>query len=100
MSEFDQIGNHHAPQKVRHELEDRVAKNGNQTLIRLEGMVGDAASTLKEHPYAAVAVVAGLAFAVGALWKLRPRSQHTQLEHLMAHLPDQMTAKHLRSYWR
>jgi hypothetical protein len=48
----------------------------------------DVGTAIKEHPYTAVAVAAGLAFAVGALWKLSHRRQQSRWEGLMAQMPD------------
>jgi hypothetical protein len=63
-------------------------------------IAGDIASTVKEHSYATIAVVAGLAFAIGALWKLRSPARQSQVEALMARLPELPTAERIRSFWR
>ena len=47
-----------------------------------------ARETVREHPFATVAVIAGLAFAVGALWKIGQARQQTQAESLLARLSD------------
>ena len=50
---------------------------------------GEAArESAREHPIATVAVIAGLAFAIGALWKIgRPR-QRSRLDGLLSRLSE------------
>jgi hypothetical protein len=50
---------------------------------------GEAArESVKEHPIVTVAVIAGLAFAIGALWKIgRPR-QPSRVEALLSRLAE------------
>lgn len=50
---------------------------------------GEAArDSAREHPIATVAVIAGLAFAIGALWKIgRPRQQ-SRLDGLLSRLSE------------
>lgn len=50
---------------------------------------GEAArESAREHPIATVAVIAGLAFAIGALWKIgRPRQQ-SRLDGLLSRLSE------------
>jgi hypothetical protein len=67
---------------------------------RAEEVVSDVASTLKEHPFAAFAITAGLAFAVGALWKLRTPSRRSQVQTLLTGLPELPKAERIRSMWR
>jgi ElaB/YqjD/DUF883 family membrane-anchored ribosome-binding protein len=47
-----------------------------------------ARDTVREHPVATAAVIAGLAFAVGALWKIGQGRQQTRAESLLARLSD------------
>jgi hypothetical protein len=63
-------------------------------------VVNDLAETVKEHPYATLAVAAGLAFTIGALWKVRASSRKSELQALMARLPELPSAQRLRSYRR
>jgi hypothetical protein len=67
---------------------------------RAEEAVSDVAATVKEHPFATLAIAAGLAFAVGALWKLRTPSRQSQVEALLARLPELPKAERIRSMWR
>jgi hypothetical protein len=67
---------------------------------RAEEVVSDVALTVKEHPFAAFAITVGLAFAFGALWKLRTPSRKSQVEALLARLPEVPKAERIRSMWR
>lgn len=67
---------------------------------RAEEVVSDVVSAVKENPITTLAVAAGLAFALGALWKLRAPSRQSQLEALLARLPDLPKADRIRSMWR
>jgi hypothetical protein len=55
---------------------------------RAETVTEELVSAVKRRPFATIAIVAGLAFAVGALWKLGHRRPQTRLEALRAQLPD------------
>jgi ElaB/YqjD/DUF883 family membrane-anchored ribosome-binding protein len=65
-----------------------------------EQVVTDVAATVKEHPIATLAIAAGIAFALGALWKLRTPSRQSQVEALLARLPEFPKAERVRSMWR
>lgn len=45
------------------------------------------AEMVKEHPFATLALAAGLAFALGALWKMHSSSKQSRVDALLAHLP-------------
>jgi hypothetical protein len=79
---------------------ERVMQRATELGGRAEEVVSDFASTLKEHPFAAFAITAGLAFAVGALWKLRTPSRKSQVQTLLAGLPELPKAERIRSMWR
>jgi hypothetical protein len=74
--------------------------SANELRERAGEVASDLAETVKEHPYATRAVAAGLAFVIGALWKMRATPRQSQLEALMARLPELPSAGRLRSYWR
>ena len=67
---------------------------------RAEEVVSDVAARVKGHPLTTLAIAAGLAFAVGALWKLRTPSRQSQVEALLARLPELPKAGRIRSMWR
>jgi ElaB/YqjD/DUF883 family membrane-anchored ribosome-binding protein len=77
-----------------------LMQRANELGGRAGEVADDIASTVKEHPYAAFAIAAGLAFAIGALWKLRSPTRQSQVEALMARLPEMPTAERIRSFWR
>jgi len=57
----------------------------------------------KQHPYATLALAAGFALALGALWKLGARRPASHLDQLYARLPespDLSWIKGLDRYWR
>ena len=51
-------------------------------------LAGEIAAAARERPYTTIAIAAGLAFAVGALWKMRGSRQQSNLDTLLASLPD------------
>ena len=65
----------------------------------IERVARNVAATIREYPIATITAAAGLAFAIGALWKVsRPRPTH--LQALQSRLPELPSARQLRSYWR
>jgi hypothetical protein len=79
---------------------ERLMQTASELGERAEEAVSDVVSTVKEHPIATLAIAAGLAFALGALWKLRTPSRQSQVEALLARLPDLPRAERIRSIWR
>jgi|SoiMethySBSTD1v2_1073268.scaffolds.fasta_scaffold553271_2 hypothetical protein len=63
---------------------DQVSEFGE----RAQGLTEDLASAVKERPYAALAIVAGAAFTVGAFWMLGRQRQHTQFEGVRGYLAE------------
>jgi len=51
-------------------------------------LAGELAAAVKERPYTTLAVAAGLAFAVGAVWKLKHQQPQSRLDALRAQLPE------------
>lgn len=80
--------------------ETRVGEGVQQVTQRVGEVAEDVTTQVKLHPYTTVAIAAGLAFAVGALWKMRGRAQQSPLEQWMASLPQLPSASTMRSYWR
>jgi ElaB/YqjD/DUF883 family membrane-anchored ribosome-binding protein len=60
---------------------------GEQVEERAEDVLSSVANTMKQHPLGTLAIAAGLAFAVGALWKIRSASRESRVNALLAHLP-------------
>jgi hypothetical protein len=59
---------------------------GEEAFARTTEAAAAARDTVKEHPVATLAVVAGLAFAVGALWKIGQSRQQTNVDSLLSRL--------------
>jgi len=64
---------------------DQVSELGE----RAGTMAGEIGAAIKERPYTTLAIAAGLAFAVGALWKLgQQRQPQSRLDAWLAQLPE------------
>jgi hypothetical protein len=55
---------------------------------KVQTLTEELADSLKKRPYITLAIAAGLAFAVGALWKLSHRRPPSSMQALRARLPD------------
>lgn len=64
-----------AQQPRRQSTVDMLAASNQEIGERAIGLVEQAASAARERPYTTLAVAAGLAFAMGALWKSGRRPQ-------------------------
>ena len=58
-------------------------------------MASETVTTARENPYTPIAIAAGLAFAIGALWKMRSSRQQSNLDALIARLPDMPSRNNL-----
>jgi hypothetical protein len=67
---------------------DTAFEYGEQALARTGEAARAARDTALEHPIATIAVFAGLAFAIGALWKISNSRQQTSYDRLLHHLTD------------
>lgn len=64
---------------------DQVGEFGE----RAQTLAQDLTEAVKERPYTTLAIAAGAAFAVGALWMIgRQKRPQTRLEALQAYLPE------------
>ena len=68
--------------------EQALLAQARQFDARAETVVEELVTEIKNRPYATLAIAAGLAFALGALWKLGHRRPQTRLQALRAQLPD------------
>jgi hypothetical protein len=55
---------------------------------RAAGLASDLGAAVRARPYTTLAVAAGLAFVVGALWKLGHQRPQSRWDALMARLPE------------
>ena len=67
---------------------------------RARELASEITEMVKKNPFTTIAIAAGLAFAVGALWKAGRPSPPSQLDSLRSRLNDLPSAKQLRAYWR
>ena len=67
---------------------DQAAEIGQQAFDQASEAATVARDTVKDHPITTLAVVGGLAFAIGALWKLQRSSKTTHGDTLMERLSD------------
>jgi hypothetical protein len=51
-------------------------------------LAGELGTAVKERPFTTLAIAAGLAFAVGALWKLNHSRPQSRLDSFRAQLPE------------
>jgi hypothetical protein len=65
---------------------ERAMELGEQAIDRTTEAAATARDTINEHPVATLAIVAGLAFAVGALWKIGRSRQQTRVGSLLSRL--------------
>jgi hypothetical protein len=82
---------------------EQIAEGAREVGRRAVTLTDDIAGAIRERPYTALAVAAGLAFAVGALWKLGPRRQAGTLDSLINNLPEMPSREAVRdaiSRWR
>jgi len=63
---------------------DQVSEFGE----RAQTLTADLAGAIKQRPYTTLALAAGAAFAVGALWMIGRQRPQTRLEALQAYLPE------------
>jgi hypothetical protein len=89
------IGN--GPEGVADALVDTTQQVGE----RAREAGDDIAAAVQRRPYATMAIAGGLALAIGGLWMLRTQRPQSQLDALLARLPDLPDRKSLLAHrWR
>jgi hypothetical protein len=71
-----------------HKNAEGVSNLVSELAARAETIAEELAAAIKERPYTTLAIAAGLAFAVGAIWKIGHRQPPTRIEALRARMPD------------
>jgi len=71
-----------------HKNAEGVSNQVSELGARAETIAEELAAAIKERPYTTLAIAAGLAFAVGAIWKIGHRQPPTRIEALRARMPD------------
>lgn len=69
-------------------VSDTVQEYGEQALERTGEAARSVRDTVMAHPIATVAIVTGVAFAIGALWKIRNSRQQSGYDRLLDRLAD------------
>ena len=81
-----QTTSYSVPESTSQGLAEKAMDLGEQAVDRATEAAAAARDTVKEHPIATLAVVAGLAFAVGAIWKIGHSRQQTRVDSLLSRL--------------
>jgi ElaB/YqjD/DUF883 family membrane-anchored ribosome-binding protein len=69
-------------------ISDTVQEYGEQGLERTGEAARAVRDTVAEHPIATLAIVAGVAFAIGAFWKIGNSRQQSGYDRLLDRLAD------------
>jgi hypothetical protein len=78
---------------------DQVGEVTRDMAGRAGGIAGELGAAIKERPYTTLAVAAGLAFVVGAIWKLGQRTP-SRWDRVAAQLPELPNRRSLERWWR
>jgi len=82
--------------RTAHEDRDSTSfdlpKSAEELGERAMTIAGDIGTAVKENPYTALAIAAGLAFAVGALWKMGGQRQ-SRLDALLSNIPADLQSR-------
>jgi hypothetical protein len=79
---------------------DQISETARDVSERAGSIAQELASSVRERPYTTLAIAVGLAFAVGAVWKLGQRQPPSAMERLYAQLPDLPDRQTLARWWR
>lgn len=79
---------------------EQVSDTARDMSERAGSIAQELASSIRERPYTTLAIAAGLAFAVGAIWKLGQRRPPSRMERLLAQLPELPDRNSLARWWR
>ena len=77
---------------------DKAGDLAERSWEQATSVAQSARDSVKEHPLATIAIIAGLAFAAGALWKIGQASRRTRMESLMSRLGE--LQRELPRSWR
>lgn len=79
---------------------ERVSDGAQHVSGRAVGIVEDLGGAIQSRPYTSLMVAVGVAFAVGAIWKLGHRREATRLDRLLAQFPELPDRRSLERWWR
>jgi hypothetical protein len=66
----------------------QLADTANAVAESIGSIAGELGSEIRQRPYTALALTAGLAFAIGAVWKLSRQRPPSRWEALAQQMPD------------
>ncbi|HEX5958610.1 MAG TPA: hypothetical protein VFY92_08150 [Hyphomicrobiaceae bacterium] len=75
---------------------ERMGETAQEAGRHAVSLTEDIADAIRERPLTTLAVAAGLAFAVGALWKLGPQRRQGSLDSLLRNLPEMPSRESIR----
>ncbi len=99
-SDYRSLDHTSARERPAEAIIDQVSQSARELGSRAGSMAEELAVAIKERPYTTLAVAAGLAFALGAVWKLGHRQPPSRLQSLLAQLPEMPTRESLLGRWR
>jgi hypothetical protein len=79
---------------------NQVGEAAREVGERAGGIAEELGAAVRDRPYRALAVAAGLAFAVGAVWKLGRRTEASTLDRLKTRLPELPDRRSLERWWQ
>ena len=74
---------------------DQATETARNMGDRAASLASDLGAAVRDRPYTTLAVAAGLAFAVGALWKLGHQRPQSRWDALITRLPELPTREDL-----
>jgi hypothetical protein len=81
-----QTTSYSVPESTSQGLAEKAMDLGEQVVDRATETAAAGRDIVKEHPIATLAIVVGLAFAVGAIWKIGRSRQDTRVDSLLSRL--------------
>jgi hypothetical protein len=75
---------------------EQMGESAREAGHRAVSLTEDIADAIRERPYTALAVAAGIAFAVGALWRLGPQRRYGTIDSLLRSLPEMPSRESIR----
>jgi hypothetical protein len=72
----------------------------DQAITYTGRLAAELGTAVKERPYTTLALAGGLAFAIGALWKLNQRPAQSRYERLLSQMPQLPDSRSLHRWLR
>ena len=101
MNETGQLNDQAAKlQEGARELYGQAAEKAQDVAERAVDAADSIGAAVRERPYTSLAMAAGFAFVVGAMWKSGRRRPRPQWDSLLARMPDVPVQEWLPRRWR